>query len=101
MPKQQFEVTARAASVDKPEATALVQITWHDGGGQSISVSLHHFSVTSAERTVHHNVLAPSRAQFGMLYVVPGGPRETVRYTEMAVRRLDPLTDFWQYKFFD
>ena len=99
-PKQQFEVTARAASVDKPEATALVQITWHDRTGQSIGVSLHHFSVTSAERTVHHYVLAPSSAQYGTLYVVPGGPRETVRYTEMAVRRLDPLTDFLQYKFF-
>ena len=99
-PKQQFEVTARAASVDTPEATAVTKITWHDRSGHSIGVSLHHFGVTSAERTVHHDVIAPSNAEYGTLYVVPGGPRETCDYTEMTVRRLDPSTDFWQYEFF-
>jgi hypothetical protein len=73
-PNEQFEVIARAASVDKPESIALIQINWHDGSGAFIAVSQHYFKVTSAERTVHHTVVAPPEAKNGTLYVVPGGP---------------------------
>src|SRR5262245_24428923 len=98
-PHRQFKVIARASSIDKPAAPAVIQINWHDADGKFISVSRQSFDVGPAERSFRYDVIAPPGAASGTLYVMPGAEKEAVRYTEMTLARLDPIHDFMSYRF--
>lgn len=99
-PFEQFRVIARASSVDKPEAIGSVQINWSNKNGEFISVSKEIFKVNLAENTFNYTVAPPFLASSGILYVVPGGAKDVVRYTEMTLSRLNPFDDFMSYRFF-
>ena len=96
-PHEQFKVIARAASVDAGSSQGVVQITWHDASGKFVSLSRHSFDLSQAERSVRYDVAAPPGVAYGTLYVVPGGPKDAVRYTEMTLARFDPLDTFISY----
>jgi hypothetical protein len=98
-PGRQYEVVARAASVGKPKALAVVQVNWHGEGGRFIAVSKEYFKVSPSERAFHHTVVAPPGATSGSLYVVPGGQKEAVRYTEMSLVHLNQLRHVMSYEF--
>ena len=97
-PAKQFKVVARASSVDVSEVTAAIQVNWHGRNG-FLSSSLKYFKAGPTETVFHHIVIAPRGATLGILYVVPGGPRDVVRYTEMALSHLSPFDDFMTYRF--
>ena len=96
---QQFKILAQAASVEKPAATAAIQINWHDIKGKFISVSQEHFKITATGKSFQTTMVAPSGASHGIVYVVAGGNHDAVRYTEMSVIRLEPVRDFLSYEF--
>jgi hypothetical protein len=98
-PGRQFEVVARASSVDKPAAFGVIQVNWHGEEGQFITFSKEYFKVTRSERKFHHTIVAPPGATHGVLYVVPGGPKDVVRYTEMSLVRLNQARHVLSYEF--
>lgn len=95
----QLKVTARAASVDDPQALAVIQINWMDASNSFLGVSMKSFPVAPSGESATLVAAAPANASYGTLYVVPGG-REAVRYTEMRVSPLSPVSDFMVYRFF-
>jgi len=84
---EQLLVIARASSIDKPTALAMIQVNWLTAEGQFISVFQKSFEVTPDEKTVRQSVAVPPDAAIGSVYVVPGGTDDVVRYTEMRVIR--------------
>lgn len=79
-----YKVIARAASVDDKAATGRFQINWNDEAGNFISVWSATFEVTPELKTFEQEVVAPSGAAKGILYVV-GDAESVVRYTEMRL----------------
>jgi hypothetical protein len=96
---KQFELVARAASANAPKASGVLQVNWHNKDGKLISVFRESFKVSSTERVVRQTLSTPSGATHGTLYVVPAGPNDVVRYTEMTLNGLEPLGDFLAYRF--
>jgi hypothetical protein len=96
-PREQFKVIARAASVDGSDSQGVVQINWHDANGNFISLSRHSFALTQTARSVRYDVTAPPHAAYGTLYVIPGGPKDVIRYTEMTLARFDAFDKLMSY----
>jgi hypothetical protein len=97
-PGKQYEIVVRASSVDRPRATASIQVNWHGEGDKFVGLSKELFKVTLNERSFQHTVVAPSGATHGILYVVPGGTKDLVRYTEMSLVRLNQARHFMSYE---
>lgn len=83
-PGKNYKVIARAASADDKTATGRFQINWNDAAGNFISVWSETFDVTPELQTFEQEVVAPSGAAQGVLYVV-GDAQSVVRYTEMRL----------------
>lgn len=84
-PNEQFKIVARASSVDRLKAKGRFQINWLGAEGDFISASIKAFEVTPEEKTFEHRVSVPTGVATGILYVVPHGSKDTVRYTEMSL----------------
>lgn len=87
-PNEQFKIIARASSVKKPQAKGRLQVNWN-GAGKYISTSSTIIDVSETEKTFELQVTAPAGAETGVLYVVPHGGDDTVRYTEMKLMGTD------------
>jgi len=61
------------------------QINWLNSESKFISASIKAFEVTPEEKTFEYQVVAPTGAAAGTLYVVADGPEDVVRYTEMQL----------------
>lgn len=83
-PGKNYKIVARAASVDDKAATGRLQINWNDKDGNFISVWSETFEVTPEPKTIEKEVVVPSGAAQGVLYVV-GDAQSVVRYTEMRL----------------
>jgi hypothetical protein len=99
-PGEQFRVVARASSAATPKSVAAIQINWTGDQDKYLSTSAKRFPVTSKERAIEHAAIAPKEATHGDLFVVPGSETDAVRYTEMTISRLDPVSDFLAYRYF-
>jgi hypothetical protein len=97
---EQFRVTARASSVVTPKSVAAIQVNWIGSQSQDLATSAQKFPITQKEKTIKHEAIAPKGTTQGILYVIPGGETDAVRYTEMTLSRLDPFSDFLHYKYF-
>ncbi len=95
----QYKVAAQAQAVDTADAKGAIQINWFDGYGNFISTFKVVLDASPQLMRFEHIVTAPTNAASGLLYVIPGRERDVVRYTEMAVTRLDPFYDFASYRF--
>lgn len=99
LPRVQYKVAAQAQAVDKTNAKGAIQINWFDGHGAFISASNALLDLSPQLTRYEHIVTAPANAAGGTLYVIPGRENDVVRYTEMAVTRLDPFFNFASYRF--
>jgi len=79
------KIVAKASSVDKPQAQGRLQINWHGNNAKYISTSSQVITVSLEEKTFEYQTVAPPGASAGILYVVPQGPDDIVRYTEMSL----------------
>jgi len=98
-PGAQYKAIVRGTSVEPNIARGAFQISWHDANGNLIKVTIEPFDLGPIESTYQTTIVAPSHAELGILYVVPGSPHDVVRYTEMSLTQLEPLSDFLSYRF--
>jgi len=93
-PGEQFKIVARASVAKtlrgilgfvKSNSMGRFQINWVDAENKFITTFIKSFEVTPETATYEAYVMAPENAMSGILYVVPDGPDDVVRYTEMRL----------------
>lgn len=82
---ERFKIVARAASASDAPAKGRLQINWHAADAKYLATSSRVIDVTGTEQVFDLEVVAPAGAAKGILYVVPHGASDTVRYTEMSL----------------
>ena len=90
-PQSTYKVFACAQSLDANSSLAAIQINWVDAEHKYISHTKVTFEATSEPVLYSHSTLAPANAANGILYVVPGGAENKIRYTEMTLLTPSPI----------
>lgn len=94
-----YRIVAEGGGLGSDIVRGCTQVNWFDAGGNFLGVGKTLFDLGPGVSRHESIVTAPSGTASAALYVVPGNGVDVVRYTEMAVFRLDPLKDFFSYTY--
>ena len=82
---ERYKIVARASSAGDAPAKGRLQINWTGADSKYLGTSSRVIDVTGNEQVFELEVVAPAGATNGILYVVPHGAGDSVRYLEMSL----------------